>query len=264
LIVERVAELDVAAASGVAIVGDTLHVVADDEPFVARYGLGGAPRGRVALFDDALPEEPAARKAAKPDLEVLFALPGGVLVALGSGSRPTRRRGARLDGDTVTPLELAPLYERLLGELPELNVEGVAVCGERLRLLSRGNGPGRVNAVIDVALREVAGARVWPASALRAVRRVTLPTGFGFTDAEPLGGGALLFTAAAEDSASTYEDGAVAGSILGVLDGVVVREVRPLSALKVEGVARRDAELYLVTDADDRATRAALLRTRWS
>ena len=72
----------------------------------------------------------------------------------------------------------------------------------------------------------------------------------------------MWFTAAAEDSASTYDDGRVSGSILGVLDGATVRMTAPLSGLKVEGLARHDDALYLVTDGDDLATRATLLRTR--
>jgi hypothetical protein len=54
----------------------------------------------------------------------------------------------------------------------------------------------------------------------------------------------------------------VSGSILGVLDGARVRAWTPLSSLKVEGLARRDGEVYFVTDGDDRATRSTLLRGR--
>lgn len=260
MIAARVAELDLAAASGAVIAGATLHVVADDELDLARYGLDGAPRGRTRLFPGELPEAHEARKAAKPDLEALVAWPGGALVALGSGSRPTRCRGARVDRGGVVELDLRPLYERLLGELPELNIEGGAVCGDVLRLLSRGNGPRRENAAIDVALAAVLDATTWGAGALRAVRRVALPDGHGFTDGEPAGGDALWFAAAAEESADTYADGRVVGSVLGLLDGATVRGVMAVSTAKVEGLARHDDALYLVTDADDRATPAALLR----
>lgn len=267
---EKVADLDVSAASGVVDVDGELWVIADDELELAIYTRQGLPVRRVPLLPGELPEEHAERKAKKPDFEALAHLPDGSLIALGSGSRPTRRRGIRLRGGQARPFDLTPLYERLIGELPELNIEGAAVCGRVLRLFSRGNGPSGVNAVVDVALAPILedeGQRAWGPGLFVDLRRVELPELFagarlGFTDAAPAGGDAVLFTAAAEASVDTYADGAVAGSAVGLLDGAEVRWIEPVGAMKLEGITVAGDTLALVTDPDDRARSAVLYRAR--
>lgn len=86
-----------------------------------------------------------------------------------------------------------------------------------------------------------------------------------FTDAAVLSGGEIVFSAVAEDTDDTYNDGRCAGSVLGLLgvDGTL-RWIRKLThPFKVEGLdVRRDGEdlqILMVTDADDRRTPAKLL-----
>jgi hypothetical protein len=127
------------AASGLVRSGGELYVVADDEQYLARFGATGARPGRLLrLFEGALPEAPRARKKRKADLEILLRLPAmtgcrhGALLALGSGSKKRRRRGALLPldamgkvrGARVRPVDAAPLYARLAREFDELNLEG--------------------------------------------------------------------------------------------------------------------------------------------
>ncbi len=115
------------------------------------------------------------------------------------------------------------------------------MVGKDLLLFQRGNtgatgdperseGPSgatrhkdRLNAVIRTGL----------AQALAALRKGTGKLAFrlqpydlgaidgvplGFTDAAPLPGGAVLFTAAAEATDNAYDDGACRGSAIGLLD----------------------------------------------
>jgi len=261
-LIERVADLDVSAASGLLRVGDELWIAADDEHELLVCDRHGCRLREVALARGTLPAEEAARKALKLDFEAMALLPDGSVLVLGSGSRPTRRRGARLAGGVVTELDLGPLYRRLDEELPELNIEGAAMGGDVLRLMSRGNGPAGRNAVIDVdAVALLAGG-----DGLRRVTPVELGeldgVRLGFTDATPAGD-ALLFSAAAEASPDTYQDGPFAGSAIGLLDGATVRWLRPVGPEKIEGLTRWDDELLLVSDADDRSRRAGLYRTPW-
>jgi hypothetical protein len=116
----------VAAASGVVRMGRFLYVVADDELDLAVFEED-APRGRWApLFPGELPADPLARKAEKPDLEVLTRLPprpawaDGALVALPSGSTAARRSGVVAplgpSGTLAAPawrFDLGPLYDQL-------------------------------------------------------------------------------------------------------------------------------------------------------
>ncbi len=276
-----------AAASGLVRVGEWLYVVADDENLIAVFPAQGEGAGRRLFFDNAvLPQDPASRKAAKPDLEALAHLPAqawpphGALLALGSCSTPRRTRGValplRADGSAAAPLllELAPLYAALAAEIPELNLEGAAVSGDRLCLLQRGNGRAGVNAVVELDLRaackSAARSQPLPADLLRGIRRYDLGVHNGvrytFTDASPLPDGRLVFSAVAEDCPDTYQDGPVVAAALGILDAA--GEVECLEqlelVLKIEGVHATleeggDIALLLVADADDETLPAPLL-----
>ena len=276
----------VSAASGLVRVGDWLYVVADDSLHLAVFpATGDAPGHTVRLFPGELPEAPAARKAAKPDLEALCRLgpstgfAHGALLALPSGSTPLRRRASLLALNADGTLAGAPrtvdctaLYLQLERELVALNIEGAAVTGKRLRLLNRGNGEGGVDALVDLDLDRVLvgvdGGMLGP-EAVRSVRRWDLGEANGvrlsFTDASALPDGRMVFTATAEDSKDRVADGPVKGSAVGVLapDGTPVYLDAVDAALKLEGVDARveggRIHLLLVADADDPTVPAPLL-----
>src|SRR5688572_11469726 len=159
----------VSAASGLVAVGSWLYVVADDALHLAVFPReGDAPGRSIRLFPGELPLEPAARKAAKPDLEALCLLasfpgcPHGALLAVPSGSTAVRQRGALLPltaegsvAGAVREVDFTPLYAQLTRELGPLNVEGAAVTGRRLLLLQRGNGEQGVDALVDLDLERL-------------------------------------------------------------------------------------------------------------
>ena len=269
----------VSAASGVVCRGDFVYVIGDDELNLAVFEMSGGAPGRLArALDGGLPVDGAARKAAKPDLEALTVLPPfdqhphGALLGLGSGSTDARDRGflwgLGSDGGLVgraTPVDLAPLYSLLRENLEDLNVEGAAVMGGQLWLLQRGNGAQGANVIVELGLEEIMRSlvrdRTCSASELRGVREYSLGDLRGakltFSDASPVAGELLVFTASAESSADTYEDGEILGSVVGTTDGDgEVRRLRAIdSAYKVEGVhAVLDTgvmTLTFVCDQDD-------------
>ncbi|MFY2556253.1 DUF6929 family protein [Corallococcus terminator] len=276
----------VSAASGLVRVGDWLHVVADDSLHLATFSARGDAPGRLSrLFVGELPEEPQARKAAKPDLEVLCVLgpiagaPHGALLALPSGSTSVRVLGAvlplnadgALAGEPRT-VDCSALYQQIGRELGSLNIEGAAMVGTRLRLLQRGNGDAGVDALVDLdrerALRGVELGALGP-EVLRTIRRWELGRAGGvrlsFTDASPLPDGRLVFTATAEDTRNAYADGPVAGSAVGLLapDGTPLFLDSVDAKVKLEGVDARveggRVHLLLVADADDPAVAAPLM-----
>ncbi len=269
---EKLRDLDVSAASGLCADEARFFVVADDEPFLLEYAWQDlALRRRHALLPGGWPAEPAARKRAKADLECLTWLDPATLLALGSGSLPTRRRGVLLAPDTgaVRVVELGPLFDALSARLGEINVEGAATGGGRLWLLQRGDGTSGQSALItldlDLARRSFAASVLDPA-ALLAITDVTLGTlggtRLGFTDACWAPDRGLFYSAAAEDSPDAVADGPCAGSVLGHLDdrGRVTWSSPLAGALKIEGLWIRSADAYLVADADDPATPSPLLR----
>jgi hypothetical protein len=279
---QHVADLDVSAASGLVVWRAALCVVADDETFLALYSHDGRALRRVPLFAERLAEQPVTRKRDKPDLEALCTLPDGRVLALGSGSTPRRTRAACVElatGDRVQLVELAPLYAELLRTLPELNIEGATVHGDALWLAQRGNGALAQNACIELELSRVLEAldtprsgdtpRTLDARCLRQVHAVELghlrgvPLGLTDLAAHPERG--LLFSAAAEASASTYDDAACSGSVLGWLSssGQVLACDEVSVPCKLEGVAVLSEcagalELRLVADPDDRGRCAPL------
>ncbi len=226
------------AASGLVKVGNRVFVVADDENHLGLFDLSTSKPGRLfRLFDRELPLRHKARKAAKADCEALLVLPAfgdypcGALMAMGSGSRPSRQRAAlvafgaagELQGP-VRAVDLAPLLEPLHEVFPDLNIEGGFVQGETLCLLQRGNSRSATNARIELSWRHVQG---WLAAAGPAPRPTSItPFSLGaidgvpltFTDGAALPGSGWLFSAAAEDTSDNYIDGFCAGSAIGIVD----------------------------------------------
>ncbi len=277
----------VAAASGVVARGDFVYVIGDDELFLAVFEVAGGAPGRLErVLGGELPADADARKAAKPDLETLTVVPPheghpqGALLGLGSGSTTARDRGFMWglapDGSLAgepNEIDLAPLYGLLREEIDELNIEGAAVVGERLWLLQRGNSAAGANVVAELALAEVmhslVSERALAATELRRLRAYELGELGGarltFSDASPLGGELLVFTASAESSENTYDDGEILGSVVGTIDADGdVRRLRTIDrAYKVEGVhAMLETgvmSLTFVCDQDDPDVASPLL-----
>lgn len=266
------------AASGMVVAGDILYVIGDDQLHLGIFDIRMQGEGRlVRIFPGELPDDPALRKAAKPDLEALAGLPPsehwphGALLALGSGSRPNRRTGVvmelgvdkRLTG-TNLPFDLSPFYLPLETRLPALNIEGALVLGAELVLLQRASRNQPASALIHLPLDEVLRATTSThiaASQPARMRGIELGmidgVPLGFTDGAALPDGRILFSAVAENSENTYLDGPCLGAVIGLIgtDGKVEIQHRLEPAHKVEGVhatVHGDfIDLLMVTDADD-------------
>jgi hypothetical protein len=275
------------AASGLVRTGEHIYVAADDERELAVFpAVGDAPGRLVRFLPGELPADSEQRKREKPDVEALALLPpsvgapGGALLALESGSAPNRRGGVLwsldehggLDGEPQR-LDLGLLYAALEAEIPDLNIEGATVTGERLLLFQRGNGRAGVNAAIALDLTTALSpgdAAVSPESLIE-IRRHDLGEVGGvrlcFSDATALGDD-VLFTAVAEGGEDTYRDGLCAGSAVGMLrPHGEIAWIRPLDPpAKVEGIEAHRAggrmELLMVADPDDPRTPAPLLEAR--
>jgi hypothetical protein len=277
--------MHVSAASGLVRTGNTLYVVADDELHLGVFGAEGTEPGElIRMVEGELPLQHKLRKRSKPDFEALVLLPPfgphahGVLLALGSGSKPTRHRCVLLPLDTrgelsgeKTLVDLEPIHATIAAEIGELNIEGASVCGDRMLLFQRGNKGAGINAVIALDLDEFCSRLIAPvSSSLRIldVRRYDLGNirgvPFGFSDATALADGSIIFAAIAEDTPDSYADGRCAGAAIGSIDpSGRLEKITPLaSPAKIEGIhayeGSNSVELLLVTDADDATVAAAL------
>lgn len=265
-----------ASASGVARRGRHVYVVGDESLFLGCFDLTTQEPGelRRALSGET-PRDPDERAKHKADLEALTVLPPaagqphGALLGVGSGSKEGERdRGfvwrlaadGSLDGE-AEELDLGPLYGLLREGLGSINLEGAAVLGDRLCLFNRGNSDSSPNAVAEVALdralASMLGDHTLDRDELAALRTYELGeldgTPLCFSDATPVGGDLIVFTASAEDA----DSGEVRGSVVGTLDSSgEVRRLRQIDRQwKVEGVyAATDTgvlDLLFVCDQDD-------------
>ncbi len=283
--------LHLSAASGLVRADSCLYVIADDELHLGVFHSTDTKPGHlIRIFPGELPDSNPQRKKRKPDLETLMRLPAfaeysyGALFALGSGAKRNRRLGALLAldaqgaaNDHPRVIDLAKLFSALGDHFPALNIEGGIVSGDELCLLQRGNKRSGRNALIrfhlspllDMLGSDAGIARVAPF----AVHPVDLGsisgTPLGFTDGAALPNGDIVFSAVAEDTEDTYNDGACVGAAIGILDkGGNLRCLHRLDQpYKIEGV---DASveggvirLLLVTDADDAGIPASLFQLPW-
>ena len=289
IILTKIRELDVSpsdgaerpylsAASGLVRAGPYLYVVADDELHLGVFRTtSDGPGHCVRLFEGELPASKAERKKLKPDLEALMTLPAserfpaGAILAVGSGSTRMRRIGALLHLDAYgalagapQPVDLSPILKPLGRAFDGLNIEGAVVLGDEVRLFQRGNKGGSASAIIRFPLAPFLDTLTSPCdSELEPLAIHGMDLGdsggipFSFTDAAALPNGDLLFTAIAEDTEDTYNDGACVASVIGILsaDGKLRRLVPLAAPHKIEGVDARVEggviKLLLVTDADD-------------
>jgi hypothetical protein len=266
---------------------DEYCVVADDELHLGRFPLDHTRPGRLQrIFAGDLPDKPKPRKKRKPDLEVLLRLPAsaeyphGALLALGSGSGAHRRRGAWLAlgarGRVVgrpRGIDATPLFDRLSQSFTDLNLEGGWVADDHLHLLQRGNKGDSPNALLTWHLKPLLRAllrdRRLPDAEPENVREFDLGDVRGvplcFTDASPLPQGGWLFSAVAENTGNSRDDGPCLGSAIGRMDARSrIRWIRPVDQhYKIEGidVQQQGGKLraWLVTDADDPGVAASLL-----
>jgi hypothetical protein len=265
------------AASGMAVCGSALYVVADDAQCLGVFDLDASGRGRggpgrlIPLIAGDLPRDAAERKKQKPDFEILLALPHPPvtrLLALGSGSTPQRMRGAVIDlplsndshdaPASVRLIDLRALFAALAPLVPEINLEGAVLRGDQLLLFNRGNMQHPASQIIAVPLAAVL--RGGPVIATPCAQ-LALPTVAGVpltvTDACQLENGHILLSAVAEATDNSYADGALAGAAIVELDADFnVRMIEPLNPiLKVEGLSAKTmadgVDLLCVTDADD-------------
>ena len=279
------------SASGLVFANQRFFVVADDEHQLGMFGADpAAPVQLLRLMPGELPREPRQRKALKPDFEVLMQLPQAsppdppqstILLALGSGSRPNRQQGIHLhvddDGGVVAVryIDLQPLYAPLHPPAGALNIEGGFFSGEHFLLLQRGDALGTSSRGGNAAfIFDAAATLAWldgRAAAPQALRTLEFDLGavdgvaLCFTDAAALGNGRWLFSAVAEASENSYDDGPCVASALGLVDaqGALLWLRTLAGAPKVEGVAARLAggqvQVVMVTDADNPAIASTLL-----
>ena len=256
----------ISAASGLVELDGKFFIISDDENFIGIYNRETQKGAASVVFKEVLPIDKSLRKKMKRDIEALVLLPDlKKLVLVPSGSTAMRESGALISDSGFIEKELRfhSLYSELRKSFSELNIEGGLVFEDDFFLFQRGNGSKNQNGIISFSLKaflnnDILDLKILPVE-LGSIKNVNL----SITDATRIKN-KILFLAVAEDSDSTYLDGQVVGSVLGIMNksGEVVCMSNLNTASKPEGICFSISEdcFFLVTDDDDRNCPSSLLK----
>jgi hypothetical protein len=203
----------IGAASGLVFKDDSLFIVSDNSTFLYEYDFNEKALRKIKLFENS--QEKVAKKD-KADFESIT-LFDNTLYLYGSGS--TKKRDIRvkyyLESKEIKEKDVSKLHKKLRQTIglneDELNIEGVIIDTENYYLFQRGNGAQAQNGIFVVD--KVSKAVTFQSISLPKVNAIEAT----FTDAI-LVDDKVYFTAACEDTTSTYTDGEIYGSFLGSLD----------------------------------------------
>ena len=203
----------ISAASGLLFTQNVLFIISDSSSYLYQYDIEKSLLLKFPLVKEA---KENIEKAEKPDLESITQY-GNQLIMLGSGSTKKRNSMFTLDlgSDALQSQDLSALYQKLktVGSFTDdqLNIEGAIYAHQTMLLFQRGNSKNSQNGIFIIPNHQEDGIRFVP---------ISLPTldnvETTFTDAI-LVGDKIYFLACAENTTSTYEDGKVLGTILGVM-----------------------------------------------
>ncbi|MEC4049402.1 hypothetical protein OX284_008170 [Flavobacterium sp. SUN046] len=206
------------SASGLIYHDNTIVGIGDNSTYLYEYHMDDHKLEKHPL---AVISQEATPKEFKSDFEAITQYQDSIYI-FGSGSTEKRNKMLKVDAKTkkvISTTDLSDLYFSLqsFGEIkPEdFNIEGAIYNGNTWYLFNRGNGKTNQNVLFTVDGKNLTNEyRV-------VVNNYKLPKIKGvrtsFTDAV-LVEDKIYFLATAEDTASTYEDGEILGSVIGRID----------------------------------------------
>jgi hypothetical protein len=256
----------ISAASGLVELDGKFFVIADDENFLGVYDLESLNGFAALIFHERLSEDKALRKKQKSDFEALVLLPEQKqLLIVPSGSTSNRERGAVMaaSGQFEKEISFHALYNDLRKYFSELNIEGGVVFDEDLWLFQRGNGQLNQNGIVVLNLNDLLTSKILSPKIIPIQLGALKDVSLSFTDATKAEGN-ILFLAVAENCLSTYLDGTIVGSILGLMNrsGEIIHISPLVTDSKPEGICYNSLSkcFHLVTDDDDRHVPSVLYR----
>lgn len=254
----------ISSASGLVYSQNVLFVISDSSNFLYQFDIDKKLLLKFPLVKEAREN---IEKENKPDLESITQY-GNQLIMLGSGSTQKRNTMFTLDlgSDALQTQDLTALYQNLktVGSFSDdqLNIEGAIYAHQTMLLFQRGNSKNSRNGIFIIPNNQEDGIRFIP---------ISLPTLDGiettFTDAI-LVNDKIYFLACAENTESTYEDGEVLGTILGIMNAPTfeIIDVQLLSEhQKFEGItlykeSENELEFLLCEDNDTETTEAEIYK----
>ena len=207
--------IGIGSASGLIYKDNTLLVIGDNSGFLYEYTINSKNLNRIPLIEKPLENTP---KKDKNDFESITCFQDQIYV-FGSGSTENRNKMIQIDATTkqvVNTTNLEDLYLAMqhFGKIKseDFNLEGAIFDGERWFLFNRGNGEKTKNVVFTINGKNLSNNYSIVSTDFKLPKIKGVRT--SFTDAI-LVDDKIYFLASAENTASTYDDGEVLGSIIG-------------------------------------------------
>lgn len=245
----------IGACSGLVFYENSYYLIADHSKVLYQYEVSAKKLHKISL-EDTLHENLPKKK--KPDLESIT-LVNGTLYLFASGSKKNRHDCYLVDVKTqkVEKKSLQNFYKLLQQKvnLPanEINIEGVAFYQNKWYFLQRGNGELQKNGIYVINHIDFFKANdiVFKPVKLPKINNVSVT----FTDGT-LVNQHIYFTAAAEGTNNTYNDGEILGSMVGKisLPDLKVKKLYKLPRkIKAEGITllKQEDEQLTFTISED-------------
>lgn len=274
------------SASGISTFNNHLFLIGDNAPFLYEVDEDLYLVSKTQIYSDEHLQGDIIAKKLKPDFEAFELINEKELIIFGSGSKsPERDCFIRVflgEKVAVKPYNITPFYNHLksldimLGS--ELNIEALAAHNGKLFLFNR-----RRNIIFSFDYKAFIE-HLDKGAAIPTIlaTKVNLPkiNGIeaGLSGATTTNTHQLIFTASVENTSNAYDDGAVLGSFVGMVD---IEKIEDQAAyqyvlienegapLKVESVAVQNenadnqADLLLVTDSDGGESLLLKVQLEW-
>ena len=215
----------IGAASGLVYLKNNLYIISDNSGFLYQFNIKDNNLQKHQLIDNNQENIP---KKDKPDFESIC-FKNNKLHIFGSGSTKKRDQKVIFDLENLESKskDLSDLYADLKQIAnftdDELNIEGSFYHNENLYLLNRGNGDVAKNGIF---IRNKTYKKItFKEFELPIINNIET----SFTDAIVFEN-KIYFLATSENTTSTYLDGEVYGSILGIID---IETLAVLSTIKI-------------------------------
>lgn len=252
------------ATSGLVIDGDSLFLISDNGSFLYEYHFQSSKLESIRLFENS---QANLLKSEKLDFESIVKH-NYSLFLFGSGSTEKRMTAVEynLKNKNINTIDLTPLFTQIkisTGiDSKNINIEGVVKYNKKWLFFQRGNGTAAQNGVIQFENTFINPTKM---NFIPIVLPQFNNVNATFTDAI-LVKDKIYFLATAENSNSTYEDGNVLGSWIGILNADTLQlefYAQISNQNKMEGItlyknSKAEIEFLLCEDNDTDILEAAI------
>ncbi len=256
--------LGIGSASGLLFNNHSLFVISDNSSYLYEYIIETQKLNKIALTEN--PQENITKKE-KPDFESIT-LHKNKIYIFGSGSTQNRTDywSYNLATKSIEKSSLIEILNYFNAEFniskEEINIEGIIYKDEEIFLFQRGNGKNGVNGIFKFHNFAKSKPQFIPFS-LPNIKNVATT----FTDAILIDN-KIYFLAAAEDTNSTYLDGDILGSIIGIINPntfevektIVISEKHKFEGITLYNETETELEFLLCEDNDSDTLEAKIYK----